>query len=73
MFYYIIVYYSFICLCSNKAWFKNKSFKSRKATESDIKRFKETNSSLEISYNNTNVTKERDDKKVSLLDTTVNQ
>ena len=37
--YYVTGYFSFLCCCPNKTWFKNKSFKQRKATDIDFKRF----------------------------------
>lgn len=66
MFYYIAIYYVFVCFCSDKEWFKNKSFQSRKATENDINRF---NDNHDIIYKPATDNNNKDDKKISLLET----
>ena len=65
MFYYIAIHYIFICFCSNKEWFKNKSFNSREATENDINRITD-NDLIYIQATDDNI---KDDKKISLLET----
>eukprot|EP01084_Bolivina_argentea_P102552 183719_1 len=78
--YYGIGYYSIICFCSDKTWFKNNSFKSRIAADDDIQRFDHLNNNIESiqndveqnriieAKNDDNVIKLKKDKKVKTDD-----